>query len=145
MSVHREIHLAIKALVAAALPNAKLLGYERAVSETIAPDPGGTIIGHPFETGEPEMDFSPPTWNFETRFPHEVKPRLGATDQAADIDAMLAPIGAAVAADRTLGGRVEWLEVTAADEDTDVPAGAAGQRSANFHVIARYATTDPLG
>lgn len=145
MSMHRQVHLAIKAMIATALPNAKLLGFERAVPEMMALDPGGTVIGHPFDTGDPEMDYSPPTWNFQTRFPIEAKPRLGSTDAAGDIDAMLRPIGAAVAANRTLEDLVDWLEVTGPSEDTDVPAGGAGQRSAGFDLIAHYSTTDPLG
>ena len=145
MSDHREVQLAIRALIEAALPHADVLGFEKIVPETIAAAGGGTVIGHPFDAGEPEIDLSPPTWNFTTRFPIELKPRAGSADLAADIDALRGPIAAAVRANRTLGGLVEWLEATAFDEDDDTPTAGAAQRSAGFDLIAHYSTTDPLG
>jgi hypothetical protein len=145
MRKSREVLLALKALVAEALPGADIKGFDRDLAQVTQPGPGGTVIGYPGDPGEPEADLSPLTYFYEHRFPMEVLPPLGADDPAHEIDVMLVALGAAAKADRSLGGACEYLEVEAAEESGDAALGAGELRSAGFAFIAHYSTTDPLG
>ena len=59
-------------------------------------------------------------------------------------DALAADIGAALAADRTLGGLCDWVEAEA-PEPVDLPIeGAAALKAAAITVVLHYATPDPL-
>ena len=69
----------------------------------------------------------------------------GAGDQASKLDAMLAAIGSAVIADRTLGGVCDWADISPPDEDDISPDGAPTQRWATLEVVLTYSTTNPLG
>jgi hypothetical protein len=63
----------------------------------------------------------------------------------AALDTLLANIGAALAADRTLGGLCDWVEPEA-PRPVDLPIeGAAALKAAIVPVVLTYATTDPLG
>ena len=59
-------------------------------------------------------------------------------------DTLCAGIGAAIAADRTLGGLCDWVEAEA-PRPVDLPVeGAAGLKAAVIPVILHYSTADPL-
>jgi hypothetical protein len=60
------------------------------------------------------------------------------------LDSMLGSIGAAVIADRTLGGLCDFIEAEApATEDLEA-AGARAGRWADLAIVAVYGTADPL-
>ena len=138
MSKDDEVLLALKALVAAALPNAEIAGFDGDPSKPERPAPGGLVIGHPGEPGEPEVDLGPLTYHYSHLFYLELVPPTGG------LTAMKAAIGAAIVADRTLGGLCTWIEAEAADRNDRSLAQVASLRSAVVPIRAEYSTSDPL-
>ena len=66
------------------------------------------------------------------------------TDRDATFDKLTASIGAALAADRTLGGLCDWVEAEA-PRPVDLPVdGAASLKAAAIPVVLQYTTADPL-
>jgi hypothetical protein len=103
----------------------------------------GLITLRDGKPGEPEMTLSPLTYFYEHRAELEVVIQADA-DRDALFDALTANIGAALAADRTLGGLCDWVEAEA-PEPVDLPVdGAAALKAAVITVVLHYATTDPL-
>ncbi len=69
----------------------------------------------------------------------------GETASDAALDTLLASIGTAFAADRTLGGLCDWVEPEA-PKPVDLPIeGATALKAAVVPVILTYATVDRLG
>ena len=59
-------------------------------------------------------------------------------------DALAAPIGAALAIDRTLGGLCDWVEAEA-PEPVDLPIERAeALKAAVITIVLHYTTPDPL-
>jgi hypothetical protein len=136
-----DVLLAVKALVAAALPAATIRGFDGDTSEPETIDAGGTVIGFPGDPGEAAIDLSPIAYNYD----HEIELQIAAPngEGGAALVAMVAPIGAAVEADRTLGGLCFWLDVTAAafrDQWTD----GTTPNWADVSIVASYSTSNPL-
>ena len=103
----------------------------------------GLIILRDGKPGEPEVTLSPLTYFYEHRAELEVVIQAG-TGRDALFDALTADIGAALAADRTLGGLCDWAEAEA-PEPVDLPIeGAAALKAAVITVVLHYATPDPL-
>lgn len=144
MSKRRDVMLALKALVTAAVPAARVRGFDGDASKPRQADPGGDVIGHPGDPGEPEVDLSPVAYTYEHEFPIEVGAPYGAGDPGAAIDAIMGAIGAAIAADRTLGGLCLFLEAVAPEEHDRKAEGADASRWAGFAIVATYTTDDPL-
>ena len=66
MSKRRDVLLAIKAMVSAAMPAASIKGFDGALSQMIRADAGGTSVGRPPEADpEPEIDLSPLTYHYD--------------------------------------------------------------------------------
>ena len=85
--------------------------------------PEGLIILRDGDPGEPEMLLSPPEYVFEHRAELEVAVAGGtAAARDAAFDDLLQAIGAAIAANRTLGGLCDWVEAVA-PEPVDVARG----------------------
>jgi hypothetical protein len=105
----------------------------------------GVAILRDGDPGEPEAWLSPPGFYYEHRAELDLivdRPTAAARDAA--FDALKAAVGAALAADRTLGGAVDW-----AQPEAPVPAdiaidGAEGMKAATVPIVLVYATTDPL-
>jgi len=136
-----DVLLALKALVVSALPGATVLGFDGDTSvPELVPD-GGAVIGFPGEPGEPEVDLSPLAYNYE----HQIPLQVAADDavKGAGLVAMLEAIGAAVAADRTLGGLCEWLEA-GAPEFADRYEDGVNPNWADLDITAHYSTLNPL-
>ena len=93
----------------------------------------------------PPIDLSPLTYTYEHRIPVEVAAYESASlSREAVLDALLAAIGVAIAADRTLAGLTLFLEAQAPiTDDLDI-TGAQDGRWADFDIVATYATSDPL-
>jgi hypothetical protein len=140
----RDVLLAVKALVQAALPGAKLQGFDQDASK---PDkiasPGGLVIGYPGDPGEPEVDLSPPAYNYRHEIPLDVAAANGVGGEPLDI--MVAAIGEAVAADRTLGGLCQYLDCAAAQLGSREGEMVTAVNWATPSIIAEYSTDNPLG
>lgn len=144
MSTGQEVQARLKALVATALPLAKLKGFGADSEKPTTTGAGGMVIGLWGNPGEAEATLSPLTLHFDHEFQLEFAAREGVKDQAAAIGEMIGAFGAALRADRTLGGTCEWIEAGAPDfEDVSI----LGSRTiiwATVPVLASYSTVDPL-
>jgi hypothetical protein len=142
MSKREQVIEAVVALVSAALPAAKV---ERNAAKPECIPPGGLVIVRDGDPGEPEVLLSPLTYLYTHRVPLEIAVReSGAQAREQVLDAMLAAIGAAVAADRTLGGLCEFVEAEAPATADIEASGAQPVRWADAALIASYGTPDPL-
>ena len=75
----------------------------------------------------------------------EIEAIVQGNDRDAAFDTLTASIGAAIAADRTLGGLCDWVEAEA-PRSVDLPVeGAASLKAAVIPVVLHYSTADPLG
>ena len=103
----------------------------------------GLIILRDGNPGEPEVTLSPLSYFYQHRAELEVVIQAGSGRDAL-FDALTADIGAALAADRTLGGLCDWVEAEA-PEPVDLPIeGAAALKAAVITIVLHYATHDPL-
>lgn len=104
----------------------------------------GLIILRDGQPGEPEVTLSPLRYHYQHRAELEVVGQAG-TDRASAFDDLIAAIGAALEADRTLGGLCDWVEPDA-PASVDLPVeGAAALKAAVITVVLHYTTTGPLG
>ena len=108
--------------------------------------PGGLLILRDGDPGDPEVTLSPRLYHYEHRAEVEaiVAPRdPSARDEA--FDDLLAALGTAIDADRTLGGLCDWIEASA-PQPVDLPVeGAATLKAAIVPITLTYSTADPLG
>ncbi|MFC6689177.1 acyl-CoA transferase [Jhaorihella thermophila] len=102
----------------------------------------GLLILRDGEPGEPEVTLSPLAYHYQHRAEIEVVV-LGA-DRDATFDTLCASIGAALAADRTLGGLCDWVEAEAPRPVDLAVEGAASLKAAVIPVVLHYTTADPL-
>lgn len=141
-SKREQVIEAIVALIATALPNAEV---KRNLDKPERIPPGGLAIVRDGDPGEPDVLLSPLTYVYEHRVPIELAAFASGTmtrEQA--LDQMFADIGAAVQADRMLGGLCEFLETEAPASDDLETAGAISGRWAEAALIAAYSTANPL-
>jgi hypothetical protein len=104
----------------------------------------GLMILRDGNPGEPGVTLSPLTWHYQHRAELEVVVQANDGRDAA-FDHLIAQIGAALSADRTLGGLCDWVEAEA-PEPVDLPIeGAASLKAAVIPVVLHYSTGDPLG
>ena len=105
--------------------------------------PAGLMILRDGSPGEPGVSLSPLTYHYQHRAELEVIVQSG-QDRDGRFDTLVAQIGAALAADRTLAGRCDWVEAEA-PEPVDLPVeGAATIKAAILPIILHYATSDTL-
>ncbi|MCX5478049.1 hypothetical protein OSH08_03480 [Kaistia geumhonensis] len=102
----------------------------------------GLLILRDGEPGDPEVTLSPLRYHYQHRSEIEAVVQ-GATRDAA-FDSLCASIGAAVVADRTLGGLCDWVEAEAPRPVDLAVEGAASLKAAVIPVILHYSTADPL-
>jgi hypothetical protein len=105
--------------------------------------PHGLVILRDGDPGEPEFSFSPLRYHYEHRAEIEAFVQSG-SDREALFDDLCQSIGAAVVADRTLGGLCDWVEAEAPQPDDTPLEGAVTYRAAVIGVRLHYATPDPL-
>jgi hypothetical protein len=140
MPTTRETILA--ALHARLQPLAATVLRDEVLPERIPP--AGLIIMRDGQPGEPEVTLSPLRYHFQHRAELEVIIQ-GANDRATAFDTLIAAIGTALAADRTLGGPCDWVEAEA-PASVDLPVeGAVSLKAAVVTVVLHYTTADPLG
>jgi hypothetical protein len=106
---------------------------------------GGIVILRDGDPGEPEVLLSPPEYVYEHRADSDVIVDA-ATPSASDaiFDSIMLAIGAAIAADRTLGGLCDYAETTAPVPVDLIVEGAPGFKAATLPIILHYGTADPL-
>ena len=136
----REIILTALANLLRTVPHVQVLRGE-VLPERIPPS--GLMILRDGNPGEPGVTLSPLMYHYQHRAELEVIVQTG-EDRDARFDRLIGRIGAAIAADRTLRGRCDWVEVEA-PEPVDLPVeGAAAIKAAVVPIILHYAAADPL-
>jgi len=103
---------------------------------------GGLLILRDGEPGEPDITLSPLAYHYQHRA--EIEAVVQSGDRDAAFDTLCTGVGAALAADRTLGGLCDWVEAEA-PRPVDLPVeGAASLKAAVIPVVLHYTTADPL-
>ncbi len=103
----------------------------------------GLLILRDGEPGEPEVTLSPLRYHYQHRAELKVVVQAG-SGRASAFDDLIAAIGAALEADRTLGGLCDWIEPEA-PASVDLPIeGAAALKAAVITVVLHYTTPGPL-
>lgn len=103
----------------------------------------GLIILRDGQPGEPEVTLSPLRYHYQHRAELEVVVQAG-TGRVSAFDSLITAIGAALEADRTLGGLCDWVEPEA-PASVDLPVeGAAALKAAIITVVLHYTTAGPL-
>jgi hypothetical protein len=105
----------------------------------------GLVILRDGDPGEPDITLNPVHLFYSHRAEIEacVSPPAGGGGEAL-LDALLGEIGAALAADRSLGGLVENMGLGAPVTETLVIEGAAPILAARVPVVIEYLVSDPL-
>ncbi|MDK9723127.1 MAG: acyl-CoA transferase [Rhodospirillales bacterium] len=104
----------------------------------------GLVILRYGDPGEPEVLLSPVTYLWQHQAEVEVVVQRPASEAASALDTLLAELGTALSADRTLGGLVDWVEWSAPQTRDLAIDGAAGLKGAVVTVTLHYASSDPL-
>ncbi len=138
MPTYRETILAALHARLSALPATALRGD--ALPDRVPT--AGLLILRDGEPGEPETTLSPLRYHYQHRAEIEAVVQGAARD--ATFDTLCASIGAAIAADRTLGGLCDWVEAEAPRPVDLAVDGAASLKAAVIPVILHYSTADPL-
>jgi hypothetical protein len=103
----------------------------------------GLIILRDGQPGEPEVTLSPLRYHYQHRAELEVVVQA-ANNRATAFDTLIASIGTALDADRTLGGLCDWIEAEA-PTSVDLPVeGAVALKAAVITLNLHYTTTGPL-
>jgi hypothetical protein len=141
-SRREEVLNAVKALIAATLPGAKV---ERNGAKPERIPAAGLVIIRDGDPGDPEVTLSPLTYIYTHPIPIEIAV-LAAVPLTREqtLDATLIAIGEAVEANRTLGGLCEFLEPEAPSTDDLEATGTVAGRWADAVIVATYATTNPM-
>lgn len=143
-SLAQQIAVALKALTIGALPTVDVV---RNPSPSAPPriGPGGLVTIEDGDPGQPEVDLCPVRYNYQHRFPVQVLGYASASLTREEfVDQLLQPLVAAVMADRTLGGLVDFLDFEAPTWDDLTIDGAPPARAADCAFVATYATSTPL-
>ncbi len=139
MPTTRETVLA--ALQARLQPLAALTLRDEVLPERIPT--AGLIILRDGQPGEPEVTLSPLRYHYQHRAELDVVVQAS-NGRASVFDTLIAAIGAALEADRTLSGVCDWVEAEA-PASVDLPVeGAAALKAAIITVVLHYTTTGPL-
>ncbi len=134
-TIFSALHARLQTLAAAVL-------RDEVLPERIPP--AGLIILRDGQPGEPEVTLSPLRYHYQHRAELEVIVQTPGNSAIA-FDTLIAAIGSALAADRTLGGLCDWVEAEA-PASVDLPVnGAVSLKAAVVTVVLHYTTVDPLG
>ena len=140
MPTPREIILTALADLLRTVPHVPVLRGE-VLPERIPP--AGLMILRDGNPGEPGVTLSPLMYHYQHRAELEVIIQ-SSEERDARFDRLIGRIGAAIAADRTLRGRCDWVEAEA-PEPVDLPVeGSAAIKAAIIPILLHYATNDAL-
>ncbi|GAB5390191.1 MAG: hypothetical protein Alpg2KO_31590 [Alphaproteobacteria bacterium] len=99
------------------------------------------------DPGQPVQSFSPPLWHWEHEALLEVLVEgLDPDPRSAALDALLQQVGAAIEADPTLNGTVEFAQVAGlAPTDHELIPGGVEIAGMPVIVLLHYTSSSPLG
>ncbi len=103
----------------------------------------GLLIMYDGQPGQPQVLFSPLTYEYDHRVPIDLMVE-GVADTNITAEAIRGAIGAAIVADRTLGGLCDWVEVAMVRADDTHVTGGEAIRVDEIAVTLSYQTTTPL-
>lgn len=145
MSKKLDVLKGLKLLAKAANPLAEVVGLDGDEAPPARVPANGRIVIRTGDPGEPEVDLSPMAYNWSHRIPIEFTAVQTATLTSEEaLDAMLVRFGAAIAADRHLGGLCEWLSISAPGSEDIFTEGAEPPRGAELVLTANYVTNSEL-
>ncbi|MEC7932378.1 MAG: hypothetical protein VX218_08820 [Pseudomonadota bacterium] len=144
MSLRHEVDQAVLALVRAALPDHEVIGLEDGAERARRTSEFETVTLRDGQLEEEGVDLCPPTWHWVHRVPVELRAYKQTKPLRAVVDRIAGRIGAAVAADRFLGGLVGFLDVSGLDVEPLSSFGSRTELGATFDIVATYSTNSPL-
>ena len=103
----------------------------------------GLLILRDGDPGEAAVTLSPLCYHYRHRAEIDAVVQ-SATDRDAAFEVLAAGVGAALAADRTLGGHSDWVEAEAPHPVDLAIDGAATLKAAVITIVLHYSTSDPL-
>jgi hypothetical protein len=133
---------ALFAALGSALPAGAMLLRNAALPERVPA--AGLLILRDGDPGEPAVTLSPLRYHYQHRAEIEAVAR-SVTERDVAFDVLAACVAAALAGDRTLGGRCDWVEAEAPHPVDLAIDGAASLKAAVFTIVLHYSTSDPLG
>lgn len=141
-STSEKVLKALLAALEAAKPTGAKVLRNEVLPERIPA--AGLIILRDGNPGEPEPLMSPPHYYYEHRAEVDVIVDRPPTARDGAFDALKQAVGAAIAADRTLGGLCDYA-LGEAPAPLMLPIeGAEGFKAATIPVVLTYGTADPL-
>ena len=142
-STRETVLNALQARLDAYLPTgAELFARNEALPSRVAP--GGVVILRDGDPGEPEVTLSPLTYHYEHRAEIDLVVERHPDMRDAVFDALARGIGAALAADRTLGGLCDWIEGQAPAPLAVPIEGAETLKAATIQIVLIYSVQDTL-
>ena len=144
MSLRHDVDQAVLAIVRATLPDHEVIGLEDGAERARRTGEFETVTLRDGQLEEEGVDLCPPTWHWVHRVPVELRAYKQTTPLRVVIDRIAGKIGAAVAADRFLGGLVSYLDVSGLDVEPLSSFGARTELGATFDIVATYSSDRPL-
>ena len=144
MSLRHDVDQAVLAIVRATLPDHEVIGLEDGAERARRTGEFETVTLRDGQLEEEGVDLCPPTWHWVHRVPVELRAYKQTTPLRVVIDRIAGKIGAAVAADRFLGGLVSYLDVSGLDVEPLSSFGSRTELGATFDIVATYSSDRPL-
>ena len=145
MTKRLDVIAAIAALATSAWPAATVLCLANDADMPQRISDEGLVIVREGDPGEAQIDLSPPTYNYEHLIPVELfAVASGVLSARQRVDQMVAAFSPVIAANRTLGGLVDYLDGTAPATGAIYQKGVEAAHGASVPLTASYSTTDPL-
>lgn len=141
-SKRESVLQALQAALEAYLPLEAVGERNLAVPSRIPPC--GFAILRDGDPGEPEVTMSPLAYHYAHRAEVDLLVDGEGVDRDQVFDLLARGLGAAIAADRTLGGLCDWAEAEAPAPLHLVIEGADGIKAATIPVVLHYTSADPL-
>lgn len=143
-SKREEILVALLAALRVSLLPSAARAVERGAALPVTIPGGGLVILRDGEPGEPDVTLSPLAYHYTHSAEAEIFIQADQATRDMKFDQLAVKIGEAVAADRTLGGRCDWVEAQA-PRPADLPVeGGAPVKAAIVTITLYYTTFDPL-
>lgn len=140
MSKRETVLIALKALITGNAAGATVL---RNMSLPKRVPSAGLVILRDGDPGEPEVTLSPLTYIFDHLATVEVIVE-DEPNQDVKFDAICVAIGAAIEANRTLGGLCDWVEGVAPEPVEVITEGGEPMKAAIVSILLKYSTTSPI-